>query len=167
MLKIPCPYFLSSLLALFIISCHSKPEQASVQLDYYLNPQSTQIDFSFPEPPDSINLSLSFWQQIEPSEKFDTLIVGNNHCSKSILIEKPLLVEVFVNGQRDELFVLPGKEYQVELHVSDTSLRTNFTEPTMAAINNYFDQKSAIINHKDLRLQSGSLLTVPLILNIC
>ena len=144
-------HLLYLLLLVFLGSCQKASKTTNLQLDYYLNPQPTDLTFSFPNNQDSIKFHLEYWQHIAPRAKFDTIIIGSDRFSKSIPIEKPLLVEVFVGELRDEVFVLPGIKTHINYYTDKNELKAKISDPTMGSLNTYYDRKSSLIDHKDLR----------------
>ncbi|PHN05533.1 TlpA family protein disulfide reductase [Flavilitoribacter nigricans] len=146
-------------LVLLITSCQEKPTSFPEKLDYFFNPQETTIELSFPDI-DTVDLSLSLWQHIERGYKLDTIIEPAAHpgkVTKSLLLEKPLLVEVTVNGYRDEIFLLPNKAYAIEYAIVDNGLSAKFSDQQAGNINLYYDQKSSLVDNHDIRFYYSSL----------
>ena len=153
-------YFPACLLIFLFTLCTPRTESSDIRLDYYFDPQPTALKFSLPGDSDSIRFSLNMWQHVADGDSFDTTIaVTSAHPSvqRTIFIEKPVLIEVHLNGHRDEIFLLPGQQYQVDYEWKFDELAASFQDHETTITNRYYDTKSSLVGNEDIRVLYSSL----------
>ncbi len=130
------------------------------QLDWFFEPQKTQVDLHFTNC-DSIHLLLELFQplheQFQREYKFG-LTKDTIRIEETFILRRPVLLTVEINRQWDQIFLIPGENQQIYFSETATKYKPHFSDRDSEVINSYFDKKAEIVNQRDIRMVYSTIV---------
>ncbi len=133
----------------FLLLCVMGCERSSLdrRLDYFGEFDNTPVTFTLSGIMDSVELGIGYFQYLHPPYVLDTTIysdTGRSTFTKLLSLEKPTVVRLSINGQLNEVFLLPKESVHLSIRVDSSISQLSFKDAELRKINAYFQQKSKL-----------------------
>lgn len=142
------PLLLGAVLIVMLIGCSGDTPVTFKRLDFFGEIDNSRLNFTFQGVQDSFHFQLQYSNELSTGVRLDTVLLGTNGKAswfQLITLEKPTLVKVYIDGQVDELFLMPGEESSVVCQLDNRQPTFSFHNPEMDEINAYYDLKTELV----------------------
>lgn len=139
----PCYLFF---LVAALYSCE-QPAPQTKSLDFFGEFENTEVTFILKGNIESINFSIDFFQFLNPRYLFDTTLVKEEESvrlTKRLSLEKPTILRIGINGNINEIFLLPAEPATLICSISSDGVKITFEEEPLQQINQYYARKAAV-----------------------
>lgn len=138
---------------MFLVLCIMGCEQSASdrRLDYFGEFNNTPVTFILSGITDSVEVGVGYFQYLHPRYSLDTTIysyTGHSSFTKLLSLEKPTVVRLSINGQLNEVVLLPKDNVQLAILVDPIDSKVDFQDDQLRRINTYFQQKSRMYTRR-------------------